>query len=119
MAVYAASQLAGVVPGLHGASPRDAALAAGLVTLGVPWSAALGAIGLMTLTAWLPALALGGGSFVLAPLLRRWRARFTAHRTPLRARPAARRAPLRARPAGHSATLRAGASGRLVPEVGA
>ncbi len=62
LAAFGASQLAGVVPGPHGASPRDAALALALVGFGVPWTAALGAVALKALLAWAPALLLGGGA---------------------------------------------------------
>jgi hypothetical protein len=58
--VFGASQLAGVIPGVHGASPRDGALVAGLVALGLPFEAALGAISLSAVLRWLPALMLGG-----------------------------------------------------------
>jgi hypothetical protein len=44
----------------------------GLASLGLTWSAAIGAVALTALLAWLPALLLGGGSFAL----RRLRARF-------------------------------------------
>ncbi len=66
LAAFGASQLAGVVPGPHGASPRDAALALALVGFGVPWTAALGAVALKALLAWAPALLLGGGALLLA-----------------------------------------------------
>lgn len=58
--VFGASQLAGVIPGVHGASPRDGALVAGLVALGLPFDAAIGAISLSAVLRWLPALLLGG-----------------------------------------------------------
>jgi hypothetical protein len=61
--VFGASQLAGIIPGVHGASPRDGALAVGLTTLGISWTAAIGAVALMAVLPWLPALALGGTSF--------------------------------------------------------
>lgn len=63
LAVFGASQVAGIIPGMHGASPRDGALAVGLTTLGVSWPAALGAVALMTMLPWAPAVLLGGGSF--------------------------------------------------------
>ncbi len=69
--VFGASQLAGVVPGIHGAGPREGALVAGLVALGVPLGAAVGAISLSAMLVWVPALALGG----TAHLHRRWSAR--------------------------------------------
>jgi hypothetical protein len=63
LAVFGASQVAGIVPGMHGASPRDGALAVGLTALGVSWQAAIGAVALVTLLPWAPAFLLGGGSF--------------------------------------------------------
>ena len=65
LGAFGASQLAGAVPGPNGASPRDAALVVALATLGVPWTAAAGAVALKAAVAWLPALALGGVSLVL------------------------------------------------------
>lgn len=66
LGAFGASQLAGAVPGPHGASPRDGALAVALVALGLPWEAAIGAVSLKAALAWLPALALGGVSLLLA-----------------------------------------------------
>jgi hypothetical protein len=63
---FGASQLAGAVPGPHGASPRDGALVVALAALGVPWGAALAAVALKAAVAWLPALLLGGGCLLLA-----------------------------------------------------
>jgi hypothetical protein len=65
LGAYGASQLAGAVPGPHGASPRDGALVLGLVALGVPLAAAAAAVALKAALAWLPALALGGASLLL------------------------------------------------------
>jgi hypothetical protein len=65
LAAFGASQLAGAVPGPHGASPRDGALVLGLVALGVPWMAAAAAVTLKAALAWLPALLLGGTSLLL------------------------------------------------------
>jgi hypothetical protein len=70
LGVFGASQVAGIIPGVHGASPREGALVVGLASLGVTWPAALGAVALAALLAWLPALLLGGVSF-LAHRLRR------------------------------------------------
>jgi hypothetical protein len=61
--VFGASQIAGIVPGVAGASPREGALVVGLTTLGLTWAAALAAVGLTALVAWAPALLFGGGSF--------------------------------------------------------
>jgi hypothetical protein len=65
---FGASQLAGAIPGLQGASPKDGALVLALTHLGVPWSAALGAVTLKALLAWAPALILGAGCLLLARL---------------------------------------------------
>lgn len=66
LGAFGASQLAGSVPGPHGASPRDGALVVALAGLGLPWQAALGAVALKAVLAWLPALLLGGVSLLLA-----------------------------------------------------
>jgi uncharacterized membrane protein YbhN (UPF0104 family) len=68
LGVFGASQVAGIIPGVNGASPREGALVVGLASLGITWSAALGAVALTALLAWLPALILGGGSLSI----RRW-----------------------------------------------
>lgn len=65
LGAFGASQLAGILPGPNGASPREGALVVALVALGVPWSAAIGAVALKAALAWLPALLLGGASLVL------------------------------------------------------
>lgn len=62
LGVFGASQVAGIIPGVHGASPREGALVVGLASLGVTWTAALGAVALGAVLAWLPALLLGGAS---------------------------------------------------------
>ena len=75
LGAFGASQLAGAVPGPHGASPRDGALVVALAGLGLPWQAALGAVALKATLAWLPALLLGGVSLLLARVLAdRWHA---------------------------------------------
>jgi glycosyltransferase 2 family protein len=66
LGAFGASQLAAVVPGPNGASPRDGALAAALVTLGLPWPAALAAVSIKAAVAWLPAIGFGGVSLLLA-----------------------------------------------------
>jgi glycosyltransferase 2 family protein len=66
LGAFGASQLAGAVPGPHGASPRDGALVVALMALGLPWQAALGAVSLKAALAWLPALLFGGVSLLLA-----------------------------------------------------
>jgi hypothetical protein len=60
LGVVGASQVAALIPGVHGAGPKEGALAAGLVAIGVPLTAAIGAISLAATLAWLPALVLGG-----------------------------------------------------------
>lgn len=65
LGAFGASQLAGAVPGPHGASPRDAAFVLALVALGVPWIAAAGAVTLKATLAWAPALLLGGVSLLV------------------------------------------------------
>ena len=73
LGAFGARQLAGAVPGPHGASPRDGALVVALAGLGLPWHAAIGAVALKATLAWLPALLLGGVSLLLARVLRgRW-----------------------------------------------
>jgi hypothetical protein len=64
LGAFGASQMAGVVPGPNGASPRDGALVLALMGLGLPWQAALGAVTLMASIAWLPALLLGGACLI-------------------------------------------------------
>jgi hypothetical protein len=66
LGAFGASQIAGVVPGPNGASPRDGALVMALMGLGVSWQAALGAVTLMASIAWLPALTIGGASLLIA-----------------------------------------------------
>lgn len=65
LGAFGASQVAAVVPGPNGASPRDGALVVALVALGLPWVAAAAAVTLKSVLAWLPALALGGISLLL------------------------------------------------------
>jgi lysylphosphatidylglycerol synthase-like protein len=71
LGVFGASQVAGIIPGMHGASPREGALVVGLASLGLSWTAALGAVSLAALLAWVPALLLGGGSFLARRLATR------------------------------------------------
>jgi hypothetical protein len=70
LGVFGASQMAGIIPGVNGASPREGALVVGLASLGISWQAAVGAVALVALLAWVPALLLGGGSFALRRLAR-------------------------------------------------
>jgi lysylphosphatidylglycerol synthase-like protein len=76
IAVFGASQVAGALPGVHGASPREGALVAGLASIGVSWTAAFGAVALTALLYWVPALLLGGSCLFL-----RWRGWLTEPRT--------------------------------------
>jgi hypothetical protein len=62
LGIVGASQVAALIPGVHGAGPKEGALAAGFVALGVPLSAAIAAISLAATLAWVPALLLGGAS---------------------------------------------------------
>jgi hypothetical protein len=71
LGVFGASQVAGIVPGVNGASPREGALVVGLASLGISWPAAVGAVALTALLAWLPAMLLGGASFTARRLGRR------------------------------------------------
>ena len=73
LGVFGAAQIAGALPGIHGATPREGALVAGLAAIGVSWTAAFGAVALTALLTWVPAL-LFGGTF----LLLRWRGRHAA-----------------------------------------
>lgn len=65
LGAFGASQVAAIVPGPNGASPRDGALVVALVALGLPWVAATAAVAVKAALAWLPALALGGFSLLL------------------------------------------------------
>jgi hypothetical protein len=68
LGVFGASQVAGILPGVNGASPREGALVVGLASLGITWQAALGAVALTSLLAWAPALLLGGAGFAVRRL---------------------------------------------------
>lgn len=65
LGAFGASQVAGAVPGPNGASPRDGALVAALMALGIPFQAALAAVAVKAAVAWVPALCLGGVSLLL------------------------------------------------------
>ncbi|TCC16055.1 lysylphosphatidylglycerol synthase domain-containing protein [Kribbella sindirgiensis] len=75
VAVFGASQIAGALPGVHGASPREGALVAGLASIGIAWREAFGAVALTALLYWIPALLIGGTFLFL-----RWRGWFTESR---------------------------------------
>jgi uncharacterized membrane protein YbhN (UPF0104 family) len=83
LGVFGAAQVAGIIPGVHGASPREGALVVGLATLGLPWGAALGAVALLALLAWAPAILLGGGSMVARRIADRRTARTAGAYAPL------------------------------------
>jgi glycosyltransferase 2 family protein len=70
LGVFGASQVAGILPGVNGASPREGALVVGLASVGVTWQAALGAVALTALLAWIPALLIGGAAFLVRRLQR-------------------------------------------------
>ncbi len=72
LGVFGASQIAGIVPGVHGAGPKEGALVAGLVALGVPLGSALGAVSVVAVVAWGPALLLGGGCLLIRRLRGHW-----------------------------------------------
>jgi hypothetical protein len=78
LGVFGASQVAGIVPGVNGASPREGALVVGIASLGITWQAAVGAVALTATLAWLPAVVFGGGSFVIRRLVGFRAARATA-----------------------------------------
>lgn len=71
LGIFGASQVAGIIPGVSGASPRDGALVAGLVAIGVPIRAALGAVSVTAVVAWLPALLLGGSLLLIRKIVQR------------------------------------------------
>ncbi len=71
LGVFAASQLASLIPGVNGANPRSGALAVGLTSLGASWPEALGAVALIAVLPWAPALLFGGGSFAARHIERR------------------------------------------------
>ena len=68
LGVFGASQVAGILPGVNGASPREGALVVGLASVGVTWQAALGAVALTAVLAWVPALLIGGAAFAVRKL---------------------------------------------------
>jgi hypothetical protein len=70
LGVFGASQVAGIIPGVQGAGPREGALVAGLVSLGVPFRDALGAVSITAVAARLPALRNGGGCLLAGRVAR-------------------------------------------------
>lgn len=79
LAVYAASQVASLIPGVNGANPRSGALAVGITSLGATWTEALGAVAMIAVLPWVPALLFGGGSFA-ARRIDTWRTGYSARR---------------------------------------
>jgi hypothetical protein len=69
--VLGISQAAGLLPGVHGAGPREGAMTGGLVALGLPFSAAFAAVALGAALAWVPAVVVGGGGLAARGLRRR------------------------------------------------
>lgn len=82
LGAFGASQVAGAVPGPNGASPRDGALVAALMALGIPFQAALAAVAVKAAVAWVPALCLGGVSLLLTRRALRRSAAVPAPATP-------------------------------------
>lgn len=80
VAVFAASQLASIIPRVGGADPHNAAIAVGLTSLGVSWTAALGAVALVAVVPWAPALLFGGTSFAARRITALLHAKRTAPR---------------------------------------
>lgn len=70
LGAFGAAQVASLLPGMHGCSAREGAFIAGLVASGTSLSGAVGLVSVITVAAWVPALALGGGSLLLRRLLR-------------------------------------------------
>jgi uncharacterized membrane protein YbhN (UPF0104 family) len=76
--VVGLAQVASLLPGIHGAGPREGAMAGGLVALGLPLAAAVSAVALGAALAWLPAVAVGGSGLAVRSVraaVRRGRAR--------------------------------------------
>jgi glycosyltransferase 2 family protein len=71
MSVLGLSQAAGMLPGVHGAGPKEGAMAGGLVALGLPLTAAVSAVALGAALAWVPAVVAGGGGLAVRGLRRR------------------------------------------------
>lgn len=71
--LLAAAQVASLLPGVHGAGPKEGVLAGGLVALGAPHGQALAVVGLLVGLVWVPALLLGGAGLAGRWLRRRGR----------------------------------------------
>jgi hypothetical protein len=65
LGLLAAAQIASILPGVHGAGPKEGVLAGGMVALGATHGAAIAAVGLLVSLVWVPALLLGGGGMLL------------------------------------------------------
>lgn len=63
--LLAVAQVASILPGVHGAGPKEGVLGGGLVALGATHAAAFAAVGLLVALVWIPALLLGGGGLSL------------------------------------------------------
>lgn len=76
--LLAVAQVASILPGVHGAGPKEGVLGGGLVAMGASHAAAFAAVGLLVSLVWIPALLLGGGGLSvrgIATLRQRVRAR--------------------------------------------
>jgi hypothetical protein len=73
MSVLGLSQAAGMLPGIHGAGPKEGAMAGGLVALGLPLAAAVSVVALGAALTWVPAVVVGGGGLAARSLRRRGR----------------------------------------------
>jgi hypothetical protein len=69
--VLGLSQAASLLPGVHGAGPKEGAMTGGLVALGLPLTAAVSAVALGAALTWVPALLVGGGGLAARGLRRR------------------------------------------------
>ena len=68
--VLGLSQAASLLPGVHGAGPKEGAMTGGLVALGLPLAAAVSVVALAAALAWLPAVVVGGGGLAARSLRR-------------------------------------------------
>jgi hypothetical protein len=73
MSVLGLSQAAAMLPGIHGAGPKEGAMAGGLVALGLPFTAAVSAVALGAALTWIPAVVVGGGGLAVRGFRRRRR----------------------------------------------
>jgi hypothetical protein len=69
--VLGLSQAASLLPGVHGAGPKEGAMTGGLVALGLPLTAAVSAVALGAALTWVPAIVVGGGGLAVRGLRRR------------------------------------------------